>query len=91
MEMIAVQSSQISEVGWEEREELGPVLWVRFHSGALYEYANVSKAWFDAFLRAESKGKFFVGIKRDPKSYPYRQIEPARPKPPKASRQHAPS
>lgn len=55
MRMIAVKSSNVAEIGYDEgRQEL----FVRFHSGALYRYDGVPlSVWVD-FKAAESLGVF---------------------------------
>lgn len=53
--MIAVESSNIKEIGWENG-----TLWVRFKNGGTYTYAKVPKSVHDALMRAESKGKYFI-------------------------------
>ena len=53
MEMIAVKSSNVHSIGYENG-----TLYVRFLTGALYEYYDVPGAEYDAFLNAPSKGRF---------------------------------
>ena len=57
MNMVAVQSSQIKEVGYDAKKR---TLVVRFHNGGkLYRYDSVSKSTHEALMSAESKGSFF--------------------------------
>jgi len=78
-----VESSQISEVGFEEPSTLG----IRFkpnkqqalagQNGSEYHYANVSPEMFTALVEAVSVGQFFgEHIKKHPELYPYTKIEP---------------
>ena len=54
--MDSVESSFIDSIGYDE---LGKRLIVRFDSEAIYEYQNVSKDVYSAFIEAESKGHFY--------------------------------
>lgn len=79
-----VDSSQIASIGHNaENNELH----IEFKSfgkpkpgqeprpNSVYAYSNVPREVFDAFMSAESKGKFFGSvIKTDPKTYPYRKL-----------------
>ena len=54
MEMQAIESSFISELGYDEStKELVVVM------GKPYTYKNVPKQTFERFMQAESAGKFF--------------------------------
>lgn len=46
-----VDSSRISSVGWENN-----VLQVEFHNGAVYNYYNVTKKEYVAFMQSPSLG-----------------------------------
>jgi hypothetical protein len=56
MNMIAVDSSQLSAIGYDPARS---VLAVRFKNGGVYEYKDVTPETFEAFLASESKGKYF--------------------------------
>lgn len=51
MQRYPVQSSRLSSVGWEDN-----VMEVGFPDGAVYQYFDVSKSEFDAFLQSPSLG-----------------------------------
>ena len=55
--MDSVKSSFIDSVGYDE---LGKRLIVRFNSESIYEYQNVSREVYIAFMEAESKGRFYA-------------------------------
>ncbi|MCK5601397.1 KTSC domain-containing protein [Candidatus Pacearchaeota archaeon] len=56
MEMIDVQSSNLSQVGYDaETQTLGIV----FKSGVLYHYENVPQEVFDELIEASSAGRYF--------------------------------
>lgn len=86
MDWIAVESSQISHLGYEPEAEYP--LGVKFHPskkqqaagqpGSVYEYANVGASLFAAFVAADSVEKFFEAhIKAYPDQFPYRKAETA--------------
>lgn len=54
-ELIPVKSSQIASVGYIPKTK---TLFVKFHRGWVYSYANVPQEKFDAFLAAPSLGVF---------------------------------
>lgn len=54
MQRMAVESSSIATVGWEDE-----VLEIRFNNGGLYHYFNVPPDVCLELLKAESKGRFF--------------------------------
>jgi hypothetical protein len=54
MNRTKVESSNIKSVGWKENN-----LEVEFNTGSLYRYSDVTEDVFNAFLKAESKGKYF--------------------------------
>ena len=89
MEWKAVESSQISEVGYDaESSTLG----IRFKAGkrgksgqqvsehdfvSEYHYQNVKPEMYQSLLNAESVGKYFGEfIKPFPAKYPFTKIEP---------------
>ena len=60
--LASVDSSSIAAIGYNAAER---ALWVQFVSGRIYRYDDVPKAVYEAFLRAESKGRYFNGAIRD--------------------------
>jgi hypothetical protein len=59
---IPVESSNIAAVGFDAREDDETVgtLYVRFKNGGEFAYYDVPAEKYDAFLDAESKGKFYI-------------------------------
>ena len=57
MHWINVESSNIERVGFDPEKN---DLFVKFLSGGTYSYADVDEDIFDNFVRAESKGKYFL-------------------------------
>jgi hypothetical protein len=55
--MNPVTSSNIGAIGYDGEAQ---VLHVQFTSGRKYAYFNVPLEVYDAFLSADSKGKFFA-------------------------------
>ena len=53
-----VESSQVKAIGYDEATSTLAVQFKR-GAGAIYHYPDVTKEAFDAFLTAESAGKFF--------------------------------
>lgn len=49
-----VESSTINSIAYEPNE-----LYVKFTSGSVYKYKDVSKELFESLKAADSKGKFF--------------------------------
>lgn len=78
MEMQEVKSSTIAHVGYDDETK---VLTVRFRSGGVYVYADVSTEAHQALMSAESVGKHFQANIRD--KYVTRKLdepqEPAQP------------
>lgn len=68
MEMLPVISSNVAEIGWEEES-----LYVRFKSGALYQYFDVPVEVYEAMVIAPSKGKFLHQEVKD--TYEYERVE----------------
>jgi hypothetical protein len=73
MERIKVESTNIAEIGWEDR-----VLEIQFKGrggskGSVYSYAAVPESVWDAFRNAPSKGGFFAS--RIKGSYPAQKIQ----------------
>lgn len=56
MELTPVESRSITAAGYDEASQ---TLSVQFKSGAVYQYKDVPRETFDAFMAAESKGRFF--------------------------------
>lgn len=65
MHRTAVQSSNVKSVGFDREQQL---MEVEFHSGGIYQYADVKPGEYAALLAAESKGRYlnqyFVGAGR---------------------------
>ncbi len=65
MDLITVQSSNISQIGFEENRMSSlnarpiNVLRIVFSNGATFDYYNVEKDDYNSFLDAKSKGEFF--------------------------------
>lgn len=55
-----VNSSAISAIDWS-----GGTLSIWFHDSGRYDYPNVPKGVYDAFLSAHSKGSFYNDHIRD--------------------------
>lgn len=56
IDMKNLTSSQIKSVGYDI--DLGD-MYVEFHNGKVYKYVDVPEWTYNAFLRAESPGRFF--------------------------------
>jgi hypothetical protein len=73
MDWKPVESSQISEVGYEEDTR---ILAIRFKTGAEYRYHNVDSDTHKHLLAAESVGRYFSSIiKAYPNRFPFRKVE----------------
>ena len=67
MNMIPVDSSDLSSVGYENG-----TLYIAFNSGGLYSYSGVPASVYSGLLSASSKGRYFhANIKN---VYPYQRI-----------------
>ncbi len=67
MNMIPVDSSDLSSVGYENG-----TLYIAFNSGGLYSYSGVPASVYSGLLSASSKGRYFhANIKN---AYPYQRI-----------------
>jgi hypothetical protein len=55
--MQSVKSSNLKEVGYEERSSR---LRIVFHNNVAYIYTDVPKGTFNALISAESVGEFFT-------------------------------
>ena len=67
MNMITVASSNISAIGYE-----GSTLYIRFHSGSVYEYYNVPSSVYNGLMSASSKGTYHSDFIKN--RYRYRRI-----------------
>ena len=56
MRKVAVESSNLDEVGYDEERE---VMQVTFNNGRVYRYYQVPPAIFNSLLQADSKGSYF--------------------------------
>ncbi len=65
MELIAVESSNIAQIGFERGVQITmgakpqDILRVVFKSGLTYDYYNVESVVYEQFLHAESVGSYF--------------------------------
>ncbi|WP_304341594.1 KTSC domain-containing protein [Metaclostridioides mangenotii] len=66
MNMIPVSSSRMQSVGWQDN-----TLYVRFHDGSTYAYANVSETEYRNFLNSPSLGS---ELSRLDKIHPYHRV-----------------
>ena len=63
MRWLTLESKMLSAVAYDDSKRL---LYLRFRgSGAVYRYFDFPAAEYQAFLRAESKGRFFRSQIRD--------------------------
>lgn len=75
MDLIAVQSSNIAQIGFEGNRisslNARPIniLRIVFTSGDIFDYYNVEKDDFNRFLDAKSKGQFFHKFIKNVYSY----------------------
>lgn len=69
-DMIPVSSSNVSEIGYDEKNQ---TVYVRFLNGSLYIYKGVPEADFEGLKNAPSVGSY---LHRNYKNvYPYERIE----------------
>jgi hypothetical protein len=66
--MVQVESEAIDEIGYDAGCS---VMFVRFAHGGWYSYFDVPAAIYEAFVAAESHGRFFHERIRD--RFPYRR------------------
>ena len=64
--MVQVESEAIDEIAYDATRS---VLFVRFAHGGWYSYFDVSAEIYEAFVAAESHGRFFRDRIRDRYSY----------------------
>ncbi len=69
--MPAVDSTAIMSIDYDPPSR---VLFVRFVDGDLYAYFGVPRSTYDAFLAAESKGRFLAEQVRPPLPPPSDQV-----------------
>ena len=70
IDMYEVNSSNIQSVGYDQENQK---LYVKFISGAIYEYDNIPLSTWTALTTTDSKGSYlhwFIKIQE----YPYRQV-----------------
>jgi hypothetical protein len=62
MEMLKVESSCVTSIGYDEEKS---ELYVEFVSGSTYKYSNCSKTLYEKLMNSPSKGRFindyFIG------------------------------
>jgi hypothetical protein len=66
--MVQVESEAIDEIEYDAKRS---ILFVRFAHGDWYSYVKVPPAVSNAFIAADSKGRFFHAHIRD--RYPFRR------------------
>jgi hypothetical protein len=65
MKLITVQSTNISQIGFEKNKVMAlnqrpiNILRIVFAGGNIFDYYNVEKEVYESFLDSESKGKYF--------------------------------
>ena len=69
MERQAVKSSNIKSIGYERTSK---TLEIEFHSGGLYEYAEVPEPVHEGLMKAESHGSYLHQHIRD--KYRFRKV-----------------
>ena len=69
MQLTTVESSMIHAIGYDKEKR---VLEVVLNTGRTYQYADVQPEVYDAFMKAESKGRYFLANIRD--VYEYWQV-----------------
>jgi len=62
MTWMAVESKMFTSVAHDGEKQ---ILYLRFQSGDVYRYFEFPAAEYRAFLRAESRGRFFLAHIRD--------------------------
>lgn len=72
IEMKPVVSSNINALG---HDALHKVMRVQFTNGSTYDYQNVGVELFDSIHTAESVGKAFTEVKKNPGAYPYTKVQ----------------
>jgi hypothetical protein len=70
MKWLALESKMLSAAAYDDSKRM---LYLRFrNTGDVYRYFEFQAADYQAFLRAESKGRFFRSQIRD--SFPYERM-----------------
>lgn len=67
MNMIPVNSSNLSSVGYENG-----TLYIAFNSGGVYSYSNVPLHVYQGLMSAASHGQYFHAYIKN--NYPYRRL-----------------
>ena len=62
MTWLSVESKMFTSVAYDEEKR---ILYLRFQSGDVYRYFEFQAAEYQAFLAAESRGRFFLAHIRD--------------------------
>ncbi|CAM3962872.1 KTSC domain-containing protein [Flavobacterium cucumis] len=62
MDRQSVRSSNISSIGYDEKNE---ILEIEFLSGGIYQYLDVPNYVFEELMDAESQGKYFNAYVKD--------------------------
>lgn len=57
MKRTPVESSMIQDIGYDPETE---TLEIGFNSGTVYQYFEVEQETYDAFMKADSKGRYFL-------------------------------
>ena len=70
MNMIPVNSSNIESIGYVGGSS--GTLYVAFHSGTLYSYADVPRSVYEGLMNAPSHGKYFHAFIKN--RYAYQRI-----------------
>ena len=72
--MLPVSSTNIVGAGWRTHADSG-VLVLQFGNGGRFRYSNVTRQWWQAFLKADSKGSFFhTTVRANPAAHPFTKI-----------------
>ncbi len=69
MERTPVSSSNIQAIGYDPNSS---TLEIEFNNETLYQYQGVPQSEFDAFMNADSKGRYFNSNIRD--RYPTQKL-----------------
>ncbi len=71
MRLDTVESNMIHAIGYDPETQ---ILEIIFNEGSIYQYGDVPPQVYEAFMRAESKGNFFIEHIRT--GYNYWEWEP---------------
>jgi hypothetical protein len=72
MDRMKVESSNIAEIGYDP-DSL--TLEIKFNSGGIYQYWPITLGGWNAFLKAESKGNFFIKNIKFDKSINFKKLD----------------